>query len=220
MKSITSVLIGMLIAGAAYAIDGYVTDKNGKLVRDGYGHCVRTGTWTPEKAIEECQPNFIAKVKPATANTDNVIDSKVAMETVPEVQPLVAQPAIIATELSAVTESSLPTATVFFEFDKAVLTLAAKEQLDRVADGLKGREYKSITVVGYADKLGTKKYNKKLSQRRADAVKNYLVQQGVKTPESVGNGVIELKTVKCSSRKKTDLILCYSHDRRAEVVVH
>ena len=67
----------------------------------------------------------------------------------------------------------------YFDFDKANLKPAALGDLDRLAEHLKGVSVKTVHVVGYTDGIGTDAYNDKLSLRRADAVRDYLVSKGV-----------------------------------------
>jgi len=73
---------------------------------------------------------------------------------------------------------------VNFEFDSDHLTAAAKANLDqfaaalrdpRVRDGLKGEK---LAIDGFTDATGTEVYNKNLSERRAEAVVNYLANKG------------------------------------------
>lgn len=66
-------------------------------------------------------------------------------------------------------------ATVPFQFDKATLTKEAKEDLDKLADEVKGQKRFFIAVEGYTDRVGTTEYNETLSKKRADAVVEYLV---------------------------------------------
>lgn len=68
---------------------------------------------------------------------------------------------------------------VFFDFDKADLTPEAKAILKRAADDIKGGNLARVSLVGHADRSGSESYNLKLSQRRADAAKAYLVSLGV-----------------------------------------
>ena len=63
---------------------------------------------------------------------------------------------------------------VTFAFDKAVLTADDKAQLDQVANGLTSARGYILAVTGGTDSVGDADYNFKLSQRRADAVVNYL----------------------------------------------
>ncbi len=63
---------------------------------------------------------------------------------------------------------------VLFEFDKADLKPEAAAQLDQIAEVLKFYSSAPVSIRGYTDSRGTDAYNLDLSQRRADAVKNYL----------------------------------------------
>ena len=66
-----------------------------------------------------------------------------------------------------------------FDFDKAVLKAPAKAKLDELAGQMQGADIQAIHVVGYTDGVGTDAYNDKLSLKRADAVRDYLVGKGV-----------------------------------------
>jgi outer membrane protein OmpA-like peptidoglycan-associated protein len=78
---------------------------------------------------------------------------------------------------------------VNFEFNSDKLTPYAKSALDEVALGLAGQNDLQVEVGGHTDSKGTAAYNKKLSQRRAEAVKQYLVAKGVTAPmTAVGYG--------------------------------
>jgi OOP family OmpA-OmpF porin len=70
-------------------------------------------------------------------------------------------------------------ATELFEFDKAVLRMP-QPKLDEIAAALQAdMSITDIDVTGYTDRLGTSKYNQKLSERRAAAVREYLVNKGI-----------------------------------------
>lgn len=66
-------------------------------------------------------------------------------------------------------------ATVAFNFDRYSLSDDAKQDLDKLAQGVKADKRYFIAVEGYTDSVGSKQYNFELSKRRADAVVNYLV---------------------------------------------
>jgi OOP family OmpA-OmpF porin len=68
---------------------------------------------------------------------------------------------------------------VLFDFDKAVLKPEGKAEVDKVAADLKKYEKDTIVVQGHTCDIGDEKYNMGLGQRRADAVKKYLVEQGI-----------------------------------------
>lgn len=68
---------------------------------------------------------------------------------------------------------------VFFAFDSAVLSSQAQRTLDRQSDWLKKNSKIDITVEGHCDERGTREYNLALGERRASAVKNYLINSGI-----------------------------------------
>jgi outer membrane protein OmpA-like peptidoglycan-associated protein len=68
-------------------------------------------------------------------------------------------------------------ATVLFGFDKAVLTKKEKGDLDQFAQQIQGAKHYIIQVEGYTDSTGPADYNYQLSQRRADAVIQYLASK-------------------------------------------
>ena len=70
-------------------------------------------------------------------------------------------------------------ADAFFDYDKAVLKPEAKEKLDEMAGKLNGVNLEVIIAVGHTDSMGTDQYNDKLSLRRAEAVKAYLLSKGI-----------------------------------------
>ncbi len=67
---------------------------------------------------------------------------------------------------------------VFFDYDKSDLSVDARATLSRQADWLK-KYHVSLVVEGHCDERGTREYNLALGERRANAVKNFLVAQGV-----------------------------------------
>ncbi len=72
-------------------------------------------------------------------------------------------------------------ADAFFDFDKATLKPEGKSKLDQLTTQLGGINLEVIIAVGHTDSVGTDAYNQKLSVRRADAVKAYLVSKGVES---------------------------------------
>lgn len=70
-------------------------------------------------------------------------------------------------------------ARVFFDFDKATLKPAAREVLADVVQDMRSNDQLRAELVGHADSTGPANYNMGLSQRRAEAVRNYLVDQGI-----------------------------------------
>lgn len=87
-----------------------------------------------------------------------------------------------AVNIAAVNNSkadSLFISSITFEFDKYLIETTSSPLLDRIAEMLKKYPSVTLAITGYTDALGKAPYNKQLSQKRANAVKEYLVSQGV-----------------------------------------
>ena len=75
-------------------------------------------------------------------------------------------------------QSSYSPETIYFAFDSDVITMEGQNKLSALADYLKGNST-SLQVAGHCDERGSTQYNLALGERRAQAVKQYLVQLGV-----------------------------------------
>jgi OOP family OmpA-OmpF porin len=112
-----------------------------------------------------------------------------------------------------------------FGFDRAALTTEGKAVLDSFATELAGTEFDAINVEGHTDRLGTEAYNQKLSQQRAEAVKEYLVTTGKVDPAKIvtvgkSESAPVTKTEDCKGSSPTPrLIACLAPDRRVEIEV-
>jgi OOP family OmpA-OmpF porin len=113
--------------------------------------------------------------------------------------------------------------TELFDFDKAVVKPEARAKLDSeiVAKLRDLKEIRYINVNGHADRLGSAQYNQKLSERRADAVRAYLVSKGVDAGKVETFGFGKTLPVKsCPDQKsRKELIECLSPNRRVVVEV-
>jgi outer membrane protein OmpA-like peptidoglycan-associated protein len=85
-------------------------------------------------------------------------------------------------------EQSLVVRAVDFEFNKALLTLPAQQTLDQVTAALAAQPELSVEIQGHTDSVGSAAYNLRLSQKRADAVKTYLVGKGVSAASLTAKG--------------------------------
>ena len=113
---------------------------------------------------------------------------------------------------------------VLFDFDKAVLKPEGKSAIDSAVVSRIGQIQKLevVLVTGHTDPLGTEAYNQKLSERRADAVRDYLVSKGVPKDKIEAIGVGEKQPVPglvCDQKNLKEKIACLQPDRRVEVQV-
>ena len=80
---------------------------------------------------------------------------------------------------------------VFFDFDKSVITPAAQDILNTVVSDARRTNASRLNVVGHTDTSGSPAYNQALSERRASAVREALVQRGVPSGQIATRGVGE-----------------------------
>lgn len=71
------------------------------------------------------------------------------------------------------------TDTVYFAFDSSVLSAESRAALDTQVEWLKNHEDVDVVIQGHCDDRGTREYNMALGERRANAVKQYLVSNGI-----------------------------------------
>ncbi len=131
--------------------------------------CWRDANWTPATAAEGCDG---ALVKAAAAPAP-------APAAAPAPAPAAAAPAPAPAPTPAAASKVTYAADAFFDFDKSVLKPEGKAKLDDLVSKVKGINLEVIIAVGHTDSIGTDAYNQKLSVRRAEAVKAYLVSKGI-----------------------------------------
>lgn len=69
--------------------------------------------------------------------------------------------------------------TVYFAFDSSAISSSEKGKLEKVAEWLKSNPDRSLFLAGHTDKRGTPEYNRGLGERRAQAVREYLIGSGI-----------------------------------------
>ncbi|PRC93000.1 outer membrane protein OmpA [Solimicrobium silvestre] len=145
----------------------YVQDAQGNIVRDAFGLCIHTGYWTPADAI--------------VVGCDGVEAPKPAPVVVAPPAPVAAPAPVVVAPPAPVptTEKVTFAADALFDFDKSVLKPEGKAKLTELAANLKNVNLEAIVTTGHTDSVGKAEYNQKLSVRRAEAVKAYLVSSGV-----------------------------------------
>jgi OOP family OmpA-OmpF porin len=109
-------------------------------------------------------------------------------------------------------------ATELFSFDSSAVNLP-QAKLEEIATAVKGEgSPKQVVIVGYTDRLGSDEYNQKLSERRAFAVKEYMIGRGIAADRLVAEGKGEADPViECTDKNKAELIKCLAPNRRVEI---
>jgi outer membrane protein OmpA-like peptidoglycan-associated protein len=110
-----------------------------------------------------------------------------------------------------------------FNFDKHNIRADQRTKIDQFVAALEGTSYETVWAIGHADRIGTVGYNQKLSDRRAEAVKAYLVRLGVPANKIRTLGRSEHNPLTgetdCANLRRKELIACYQPDRRVEISV-
>lgn len=204
--------LGVTTAIAQTPNDGYLFDSRGAAAKSGAGLCWKTTRWTPAMASAECDPELVKKPEPPK----------------PAAQP--AKPAEPAKPAAAPAPKKCDFAYTLqsdgtFAFGKGDLTAAAKSQLDKNVVAKLGAcaQTNLILVTGHTDRIGTHQGNQKLSEKRAEAVKAYLVGKGAKADaiETMGAGKTQaVPGVKCDDKlPRKKLAECLAPNRRVVIEV-
>jgi OOP family OmpA-OmpF porin len=168
--AISKLVLGMaalaLGTGVAFAADYPVaTDSSGKPVRDGSGNCVQSsGMMHPDCGYKKMDEPRSTPATPAPAAVPSAPAAPV--------EPSRAAPASVRQSITIQAEA-------LFDFDKSVVKPNGKRELDEAAAKMNGVDVEMVIATGHTDSIGTEAYNQKLSERRANAVKSYLVSKGV-----------------------------------------
>ena len=195
---------------SGYWLEQYGTPDN-NVWRSGTGLCWRAGYWTPAMAIKECDPDLVKVAAPAPAPA-------VTPPPPPPPPPAAAPPPAATVQKITLASKAL------FDFDKAVLKPEGKAALDsEVIDKLRDvSKLELVLVTGHTDRIGTQEYNQRLSERRANTVRDYLVSRGVARDkiETLGMGKTQpIPGVVCNQKNMKELIECLAPNRRVEVEV-
>ena len=226
MKTLKIAVAALAVLGSWHVADasaqgttpGYLTDTRGAIAKNPFNLCWRTGSWSPALAVAECDPDLVPKAAPKSAPA--------APAPAPTAKPAAPAPKPAASAAAAPKRCDA-TVTLqndeLFAFNKAEINAAAKARLDKdVLSKLPGcATLEAVVIEGHTDRLGSQQYNQKLSEKRAENVKKYLVSKGVAAGkiETIGMG----KTVPAKfcpdTKNRKELISCLAPSRRAIVSI-
>ena len=203
--------LGMRLEAERYRINDAVGNK-GDIDLVSLGLVYRFGAPTPAPAPRAAVPAYVAAA-PA-----------------PEPAAVTPPPPAPAPRPAVVAPRPAPTKVAFsadslFDFAKADVKPAGAQHLDKFAADVKGVDFEVITATGHTDRIGSHASNMKLSERRAESVKTYLVQSaaipaGKIAVKGAGETDPVTKPGECKGEKATKkLIACLQPDRRVEVEV-
>lgn len=100
------------------------------------------------------------------------------------------------------------------------LSEGARQQLDALAARLQGVEYGLVRIVGHSDRIGSDKANMTLSTKRANSVRDYLLERGIPDAKMVATGRGPYEPVEqCEGESGQALIDCLAPNRRVEIRV-
>lgn len=228
-----------------YVIESYPST----IVTGGFGQCWHTSDWSPAARVDPCDsdaavaqtsepppaqaaptpepPKAAQETAPAATQPPHYEDTTAIPLPVPERQPEAA--AAQAAPQNPRLETALLPQTVhystdaFFDFDESTLRPEGRAALDDLVGQLGEVRYGSIRVIGHTDRIGGEEYNHALSERRANAVKNYLTRRNVPADriKALGKGKSEptVKTSTCNGPKSPKVVACLQPDRRVDIEV-
>jgi OmpA-OmpF porin, OOP family len=168
----TAALATSMSGASAQTVDNWVNGNGNLPWKNGTNElCWRDGSWTPATAIESCD-GALKKAPPAPP------PAPPAPPVAPPPPAPVAPPAP-APRPAPVSEKVTFAADAFFDFNKSNLKPEGRAKLDDLVSKMGGINLEVIIGVGHTDSVGSDAYNQKLSVKRSEAVKAYLVGKGI-----------------------------------------
>ena len=160
----------LVTAAGAQTVDNWKNGSNELVWKNGTNElCWRDAFWTPATAFPGCDGAIVPRAPAAPAPV--VVAPPPPPPPAPAPAPAPA-PVTVATKVTYAADA-------FFDFDKSVLKPEGKAKLDDLVSKIKGINLEVIIAVGHTDSVGSDAYNQKLSIRRSESVKAYLVSKGI-----------------------------------------
>lgn len=198
-----------VVSNAGSAVVPYVIDSRNAVATSGAGLCWRTGYWSPAAA----ETALVGEFPAACACDKDLIEASKCVTAAPAAAPAPA-PAPTAEKIKL-------SADALFDFDSANLRPEGRASLDQLAANASKLNLEVILAVGHTDRIGAESYNKGLSERRAAAVKTYLVSKGIDSQRIYTEGKGKTQPVTgtaCDNVSgRNALISCLQPDRRVEI---
>ena len=179
LNKIAMLLASVAVAGSAVAAGSTTASDNW---RSGHGNlqwknadgtlCWRNAFWTPATAAPGCDGAIVPVAPAAPAPAPAPAPAVVVPPPVVVAPVAPVAPATVATKVTFAADA-------FFDFNKSVVKPEGKAKLDDLVGKIKDINLEVIIAVGHTDSVGSDAYNQKLSVRRSEAVKAYLVSKGI-----------------------------------------
>ena len=209
----------MLASGASFGQGYWTNPASGATWKNGSGQCWKTTYFTPAMASAECDPDLLPK--PAAPAPRAAAPTKpAAAPAAPAAKPAAPKPAAAP---AAAPKPPVLRSTVAFPNSGVKLDEMAKFRLDQDVVAKMGSAGAIVYFIieGHTDRLGSPQANQKISEKRAEAVKAYLVSKGVDASKMEVFGYGQTRPVKsCPDQKdRKALSTCLAPNRRVDVEV-
>ena len=146
-------------------------------------------------------------------STENLIEEPVEQESYEPAAPRVEAGKLVVDSGDNSGVSQTLVGVFLFDFDQAIVRRVAHAELNKHASALAGDRFIRVRVEGHADERGTREYNLALGERRADAVRAYLVSQGASNSQIEVISYGEEKPIVSGKNERS-----WAKNRRVELV--
>ena len=167
--------VAIVTAAGAQSVDNWRSGAGDLNWKNGAGDlCWRDSSWTPATAAKGCDGAIVPKPPVVVRPAPRAAAPAPARAPAPVAKPApkVVVPAVAATKVTYAADA-------FFDFDKSALKPEGRAKLNDLIGKIKGINLEVIIAVGHTDAIGSVKYNQKLSVKRSESVKAYLVSKGI-----------------------------------------